>query len=92
MSDYFNALVDQLREFHLSIDPPFLHGLLTGFATTPEPDLAKLYVEIAGEQPLAESIREEVLNVVDFLSEDLSVHEFKALFQEIGRASCRERV
>jgi len=81
MSDYFNELVDQLRENHLSIDPPYLHGLLTGFAMTPEPDLAKLYMEISGEQPLPESIREEVLNVVDFLSEDLSLHEFKALFQ-----------
>ena len=43
MSDYFNELVDQLRENHLSINPPYLHGLLTGFATTPEPDLEKLY-------------------------------------------------
>ena len=46
MSDYFNELVDQLRENHLSIDPPYLHGLLTGFATTTEPDLAKLYTAI----------------------------------------------
>jgi hypothetical protein len=81
MSDYFIELVDQLRENHLSIDPPYLHGLLTGFATIPEPGLAKLYMEISGELPLPESIREEVLNVVDFLSEDLSLHEFKALFQ-----------
>ena len=81
MSKYFYELVDQLHEYHLSIDPPCLHGLLTGFATTPVPDLAKLYSEISGEQPLPESLREEVLNVVDFLSEDLSLHEFKALFQ-----------
>ena len=81
MSDYFNELVDQLHEYHLSIDPPCLHGLLTGFATTPDPDLEKLYMEISGEQPLPESLRDEVLNVVDFLSEDLSLHEFKALFQ-----------
>lgn len=81
MSDYFNELVDQMRENHLSIDPSHLHGLLTGFATTPEPELEKLYMEISGEQPFPESIREEVLNVVDFLSEDLSLHEFKALFQ-----------
>ena len=81
MSEYFNELVHQLHEYHLSIDPPRLHGLLTGFATTPDPDLAKLYMEISGEQPLPESLRDEVRNVVDFLSEDLSVHEFKALFQ-----------
>ena len=81
MSNYFNELVDQLRENHLSIDPPYLHGLLTGFATTPDPDPGKLYMEISGEQPLPESLREEVLNVVDFLSEDLSFHEFKTLFQ-----------
>ena len=54
MSDYFNELVEQLRENHLSINPPYLHGLLTGFATTPDPDLAKLYMEISGEQPLPE--------------------------------------
>jgi uncharacterized protein YgfB (UPF0149 family) len=81
MSDYFIELVDQLHEYHLPIDPPCLHGLLTGFATTPDPDLAKLYSEISGKQPLPESLREEVLNVVDFLSEDLSLHEFKAIFQ-----------
>ena len=81
MSDYFNELVDLLRENHLTVDPPYLHGLLTGFATTPDPDLAKLYMEISGEQPLSQSLREEVLNVADFLSEDLSLHEFKALFQ-----------
>ena len=81
MSEYFNELVHQLHEYHLSIDLPRLHGLLTGFATTPDPDLAKLYMEISGEQPLPESLRDEVRNVVDFLSEDLSLHEFKALFQ-----------
>ena len=81
MSDYFNELIDQLHEYHLSIDAPYLHGLLTGFATTLDPDLAKLYIEISGEQPLPESLRDEVLNVVDFLSEDLSHYEFKALFQ-----------
>ena len=81
MSDYFNELVDQLRENHLSINPPYLHGLLTGFATTPEPDLEKLYVEISGEQPLTDPLREEIIEVADFLSEDLSLHDFKALFQ-----------
>ena len=39
MSDYFDELLDRLRENHVSINPPYLHGLLTGFATTPEPDL-----------------------------------------------------
>jgi hypothetical protein len=81
MSDYFNELVDQLRENHLSINPPYLHGLLTGFATTPEPDPEKLYMEISGEQPLPDSLRDDVIEVADFLSEDLSLHEFKALFQ-----------
>jgi uncharacterized protein YecA (UPF0149 family) len=81
MSDYFNELLDQLRENHLSINPPYLHGLLTGFATTPEPDLEKLEMEISGEQPLPDSLREEIIEVADFLSEDLSLHDFKALFQ-----------
>ena len=81
MSDYFNELVDQLRENHLSINPTYLHGLLTGFATTPEPDREKLYLEISEEQPLPDSLREEMIGVADFLSEELSLHEFKALFQ-----------
>jgi hypothetical protein len=81
MSNYFNELVEQLRENHLSINPPYLHGLLTGFATTPDPDLEKLYMEISGEQPLPDSLRDEVIEVMDFLSEDLSLHEFKALFR-----------
>ena len=41
MSDYFNELVDQLCKNHVFINPPYLHGLLTGFATTPEPDPEK---------------------------------------------------
>ena len=81
MSDYFNELVDRLRENHVSINPPYLHGLLTGFATTPEPDLEKLVMEVSGEQPLPNSLREEMNEAADFLSEDLSVHDFKALFQ-----------
>ena len=81
MSDYFKELVDQLQENHLSIDAPYLHGLLAGFATTPDPDLAKLHMEISVEQPLPESLWKEVHNVVDFLSEDLSVNEFHAFFK-----------
>jgi hypothetical protein len=81
MSDYFNVLVEQLRENHVSINPPYLHGLLTGFATTPEPDAEKLYLEISGEQPLPDTLREALIEVAGFLSEDLSLYEFKALFQ-----------
>ena len=34
MSDYFYTLVNQLHEHHMLSDPPYVHGLLTGFATT----------------------------------------------------------
>jgi len=81
MSDFFNELVERLHKNHLPINPPYLHGLLTGFATTPEPDPEKLYMEISGGQPLPDPLREEMIEVADFLSEDLSLHEFKALFQ-----------
>jgi uncharacterized protein YecA (UPF0149 family) len=81
MSDYFNELVDQLCKNHVFINPPYLHGLLTGFATTPEPDLEKLIMEVSGEQPLPDSLQEELIEAADFLSEDLSLHEFKALFR-----------
>ena len=36
MSDYFHTLVNQLHEHHMLCDPPYVHGLLTGFATGAE--------------------------------------------------------
>ena len=68
MSDYFYELVARLQENHLLIDPPYIHGLLTGFATTPDPDLEKLWMEIAAERPLPEQLQDEVIDVIDFLS------------------------
>ena len=67
MSEYFTTLVNQLHEHHMLCDPPYVHGLLTGFATTPDGDLDKLYLEIAGERPLPEQLREELTDVIDFL-------------------------
>jgi hypothetical protein len=80
-SDYFYTLVNQLHEHHMLSDPPYVHGLLTGFATTPDGDFEKLCLEIAGEPSLPEQLREEVIDVIDFLSEDLSVNDFHALFR-----------
>jgi hypothetical protein len=80
-SDYFYELVNQLHDYHLHADPPYMHGLLTGFATTPDGDLEKLCLEIAGERPLPEQLREELIDTIDFLSEDLSLNDFQALFQ-----------
>jgi hypothetical protein len=81
MSDYFYTLVDRLHEHNMLSDPPYLHGLLTGFATTPDGDIEKLFLEIAGERPLPEQLREEVIEVIDFLSEYLSLNDYQALFR-----------
>jgi hypothetical protein len=81
MSDYFYTLVDQLHEHHLRSDPPYIHGLLTGFATIPDADFEKLYLEIAVDQPLPGQLRDAVIETIDYLSEDLSINEFHALFR-----------
>jgi hypothetical protein len=89
-SDYFYELVKQLHDYHLHADAPYVHGLLTGFATTPDGDLEKLCLEIAGERALPEQLREELIDTIDFLSEDLSLNDFEALFQP-GRGDEPER-
>jgi hypothetical protein len=81
ISDYFSQLANQLHQYHLPVDPPYLHGLLTGFATTPEGDLEKLCLEIAGGHPFPDPLREELIDTVDILSEDLSLNDFQARFQ-----------
>jgi hypothetical protein len=81
ISDYFSRLVNQLQEYQRHVDPPYVHGPRTGIATTPDGDLEKLCVEIAGERPLPEQLREEVIEAIDLLPEDLSLNDFEALFQ-----------
>ena len=81
MSDYFYELIDRLHEHGMLCDPPYVHGLLTGFATAPDGDLDKLYLEIAGERPLPEQLREEMTDAIDVLSEELSLNDFHALFR-----------
>ena len=82
MSDYFYELVARLQENQLLTDPPYIHGLLTGFATTPDPDHEKLWMEIAAGRLLPEQLQDEVIDVIGFLSEDLSSNNFHALFRE----------
>jgi SEC-C motif/Uncharacterised protein family (UPF0149) len=82
MIDDFPELVERLSASGLAVDPPHLHGLLTGFATTPDPDMNKLWKEMGGDQPLAVTMKEAVADLLDFLSEDLSVNEFRAEFRE----------
>lgn len=76
----FPKLVGQLSGSGFTVDPPHLHGLLTGFATTPDPDMNKLWNEVGGDQPFSETMKEAVTDLLDGLSEDLSVNEFRAEF------------
>jgi len=80
VSDYFDELVRQLTQYHVAVDDAFLHGLLTGCATIPAMDSASLFLSIAGKQPLAESVRDTVLESVKLLAADLSTHAFQARF------------
>ena len=80
MDNYFDELVRQLAEYHVAVDPAYLHGLLTGFATIPTMDSLSLLPAIAGEQPLAESVIEAVFDSINSLAKDLSAHEFQARF------------
>jgi len=61
MGDSFNELVRQLADYDVAVDEAFLHGLLTGYATTPKMDSDALFATIAGEQPLAASVINSVL-------------------------------
>lgn len=80
MSDDFDQLIAHLQADYASIDPPYIHGLLTGYSTTPDPDLDKLGMQVTGMGPLAGSHQEDLVDMMDFLSEDLSLHEFSARF------------
>ena len=80
MSDHFVELVRELAKYHISTEEPFLHGLLTGCATIPALDQEKLFLEISPGQPLAESVRDAVLEVVAVLSGQLSRDAFQTRF------------
>jgi uncharacterized protein YecA (UPF0149 family) len=82
MIDDFPELVEQLSASGLAVDPPHFHGLLTGFASTSDPDMDKLWKELGGDQPLAVAMKEAVANLLDLLSEDLSINEFRAQFKD----------
>ncbi len=81
MQDFFHELAEQLHENGLSIDPPYLHGLLTGLATTPDLDISLVWPEIQQEGELQEPLQNEVIDAIDLLSEDLYLHDFEALFR-----------
>jgi hypothetical protein len=80
MSDRFVELTRELATYHISAEELFLHGLLTGCATIPALDQEGLFLEISPRQPLAESVRDAVLDVVTGLSEELSRDAFRARF------------
>jgi len=80
MRDYFDELIRDLAEYHITTDGPFLNGLLTGCATIAAVDLDKLYLEVSPEQPLAGSVRETILAAMGFLSEELSRNAFQPRF------------
>ena len=90
MSDHFVELIRELAKYHISTEEPFLHGLLTGCATIPALDQEKLFLEISPGQPLAESVRDAVLEVVAALSEQLSRDAFQARF-DIDQDNAFER-
>ena len=81
MNDFFDELVDELRGDGVSVDAPFLHGLLTGYATIPAVDLDKLFAEITAKHPLSEVNRRAVIDAVGFLVEDLFENVFEAQFR-----------
>ena len=80
MRNYFDDLVRQLAEYDVAVDNAFLHGLLTGSATIPAMDSVSLFLAIAGEQPLAESVCGSVFENINLLAADLSTHAFQARF------------
>jgi hypothetical protein len=81
MSDDFQELVRELRGRGLSIDAPYFHGLLTGYATTPDPDPEVLRPEIGGERPVSILLLEKIFYYIELLSENLSANEYQALFR-----------
>jgi len=80
VGDSFNELVRQLSNYDVAVDEAFLHGLLTGYATIPGMDSGSLFATIAGEQPLADSVIDAVLDNINSLAENLSSHTFQARF------------
>ncbi|MGD8341715.1 MAG: SEC-C metal-binding domain-containing protein [Gammaproteobacteria bacterium] len=80
MSDAFDSLVRALREYGIGVDEPRLHGLITGTAMVPDPDLAGIQTAIVGDQPLAEVVFEAVRSSIDDVVEALGTAEYRARF------------
>ena len=89
MHKYFDDLVRQLGEYRVAVDDAFLHGLLTGYATIPAMDSVSLFLAIAGEQPLAESVYETVFESVSSLGVALSKYNYQARFDVDSAADAK---
>ncbi len=89
MRDCFDELIRQLAAYGIAIDEAFLHGLLSGCATIPLVDLDKLNLELSSGQPLADVVREAMVDAVHELSAALSDESFRARFDTGQDAAAR---
>ena len=75
MPDFTETLLPQIQTYRSNIDAAFLHGLLTGFVTAPNADIAALYAELSPESPLPSSLRDILSDTMNDISEALSVDD-----------------